>query len=138
MQGRTLFPSLCRDGVTSATMVNSPDPAVAQRAAIVLQARMASTRLPGKALADVNGRPILEHCIERLRATSMLPIVVATTERKDDDALAEAASHLGVEVVRGPDADVLSRFVLVVRRLELTALIRATADNPAVNAIWCP
>jgi spore coat polysaccharide biosynthesis protein SpsF len=101
--------------------------------AIVLQARMASTRLPGKALADLNGRPIVEHCIERLRATSALPVVLATTQRSDDDPLAEVARRLDIEVVRGPDEDVLGRFVLVVRTFGCSAVIRATADNPAVD-----
>jgi spore coat polysaccharide biosynthesis protein SpsF len=101
--------------------------------AIVLQARMGSTRLPGKVLADLAGRPILEHCVERLRGTSGLPVVLATTMRPEDDRLERQGERLGVVVVRGSDLDVLGRFALAVSTLGLSAVIRATADNPAVD-----
>jgi spore coat polysaccharide biosynthesis protein SpsF len=94
---------------------------------------MGSTRLPGKALADLAGRPILEHCVERLGATSGLPVVLATTTRSDDDCLEQHGERLGIAVVRGPDLDVLGRFALVVSTLRLSVVIRATADNPAVD-----
>src|SRR5262249_2392804 len=102
-------------------------------AAIVLQARMGSQRLPGKTLALIAGRTILEHCIERLRATSGLPLVVATTTREEDDPVAREGLRLGAGVVRGPDEDVLGGFLLVAEKLALDDLIRATADNPAVD-----
>jgi spore coat polysaccharide biosynthesis protein SpsF (cytidylyltransferase family) len=100
--------------------------------AIILQARMGSRRLPGKVLADVAGRTILEHCVERLRASG-LPVVLATTRRPEDDGLDEAARTLGVAVVRGPDEDVLARFVDAAAAFSLTHLVRATADNPCVD-----
>ena len=103
------------------------------RAAIVLQARMASRRLPGKTLAVISGRTVLAHCVERLRATSRLPVVVATTTGEEDDCVADESGRLGVEVVRGPAEDVLGRFVLVARALALDDIVRATADNPAVD-----
>jgi len=106
---------------------------VNENAAIVLQARMGSRRLPGKALALVAGRSVLEHCIERLRARSAMPVVVATTTLREDDRVAHEGRRLGVEVVRGPDEDVLGRFVMVASRFALTDLVRATADNPAVD-----
>lgn len=102
------------------------------RAAIVLQARMGSTRLPGKVMAPIAGRPLIAHCITRL-ARSGLPVVVATTERREDDVLLGVAHDLGVPVVRGADRDVLARFVGAASRLALTHLIRATADNPVVD-----
>jgi spore coat polysaccharide biosynthesis protein SpsF len=101
--------------------------------AIVLQARMGSTRLPGKSLAQVAGRSVLAHCVERLRASSTLPVVVATTMRPEDDCLEREGTALGVAVVRGPDDDVLGRFVMVAARLSLTDIVRATGDNPAVD-----
>jgi spore coat polysaccharide biosynthesis protein SpsF len=100
--------------------------------AIVVQARMESTRLPGKSLAMVAGRSVLAHCVERLRACGMR-VVVATTARAADDPVERESIRLGVEVVRGPDEDVLGRFVLVAQRLSLTHIVRATADNPAVD-----
>ena len=101
--------------------------------AVVLQARMSSRRLPGKTLALVDSRSILEHCIERLRASSGLPVIVATTTRAEDDCVERESMRLGVEVVRGPDEDVLARFLMAVTRFSLTEVVRATADNPAVD-----
>ena len=102
-------------------------------AAVVLQARMASRRLPGKALAVVAGRTILTHCLRRLQAGSSVPVVLATTSRAEDDDLADEAARLGVRTFRGPSDDVLARFVRVARLLEVDYVVRATADNPAVD-----
>lgn len=101
-------------------------------AAIVLQARMGSTRLPGKVLAPIAGRSILTHCIERLRRSG-LPVIVATTEQPDDDRVAAEAVRAGASVVRGSATDVLSRFLLAAAHHSLTEIVRATADNPAVD-----
>ncbi|MGE0463694.1 MAG: hypothetical protein AB7Q16_20210 [Vicinamibacterales bacterium] len=103
------------------------------RAGIVLQARTGSTRLPGKVLASVGGRPIVAHCIERLRASSTLPVILATTDRLEDDVLCETAAGLDVSIVRGPADDVLARYVLAASMFDLTHVVRATADNPAVD-----
>lgn len=102
-------------------------------AAIVLQARMGSTRLPGKVLAPLAGRSVLAHCIERLGCRSGLPVVVATTTLSDDDQVADAAARLGARVVRGSADDVLARYLQAAEECGLTALVRATADNPAVD-----
>lgn len=102
--------------------------------AIVLQARMGSARLPGKALAIVGGRSIVAQCIDRLRGKSRLPVVLATTTSHEDDVLCTAADDLGVPVVRGATDDVLSRFALAATLFDLTHVVRATADNPAVDA----
>lgn len=102
-------------------------------AAVVLQARMGSSRLPGKSLAPIEGRTVLALCIERLRVRSGLPVVVATTTMAEDDVLAAEAERLGAPVVRGPVEDVLSRYVLAAAMLGLTEVVRATADNPAVD-----
>jgi len=102
-------------------------------ASIVLQARMGSRRLPGKTLAMLAGQTVLAHCVERLRAASGLPVVLATTTRAEDDCLVEQGDALGVAVVRGPDEDVLRRFLLAAEQWSLTEIVRATADNPAVD-----
>lgn len=102
-------------------------------AAVVLQARMGSTRLPGKVLARIAGRTVLEHCFERLRVSG-LPVVLATTTRGEDDALVNEAARLGVAAtVRGPDDDVLARYVMTAQQCGLDEIVRATADNPAVD-----
>ncbi len=102
-------------------------------AAIVLQARMGSTRLPGKSLASIGGRSLVARAVERLRAHSGLPVVLATTTLPADDLLCDEAKQLGVEVLRGPADDVLARYAVAVSALGLTAVVRATADNPAVD-----
>ncbi len=102
------------------------------RTGIILQARLGSARLPGKALAPINSRTILDHCITRLQMSG-LPVVVATTDRSEDDAVERAAHKLGVEVFRGAEHDVLSRFIGAATTFGFTEIIRATADNPLVD-----
>lgn len=102
-------------------------------AAVVLQARTGSRRLPGKVLAPIAGRPLVEHCLRRLLLADVGPVVLATTTAGRDDMLATMAAALGVHVVRGPEEDVLQRFLLVADYLEARFLIRATGDNPAVD-----
>ncbi len=102
-------------------------------AVIVLQARMGSRRLPGKVLADIAGRSILAHCLERLSREHVAPVVVATTTEIADEAIVIEARRLGFPVFRGERDDVLARFVTVARGLEAGIVLRATADNPAVD-----
>lgn len=102
-------------------------------AVIILQARMASRRLPGKALALLGVRSILAHCLERLRLGSAAPVLLATTRNHEDDRLEAEAARMGVAVFRGPDRDVLGRFVLAAWSVGARLVVRATADNPAVD-----
>jgi len=60
-------------------------------AVIILQARMASTRLPGKALASIGARPLIGHCLVRLRIAAAAPVVLATTTNQEDDVLVAMA-----------------------------------------------
>jgi spore coat polysaccharide biosynthesis protein SpsF len=106
---------------------------MSETAAIVLQARMGSRRLPGKSLAPVAGRTILAHCVERLRARSGLTVILATTTADEDDVLVSEAERLDVPVVRGSAEDVLERYAHAATALGLTTVIRATADNPVVD-----
>ena len=99
---------------------------------IILQARTGSTRLPGKVLARIGRRTILEHCVRRLER-SKFPIVVATTDQGEDDPVERAAQSLGAEVYRGPVNDVLSRIIGAANAFGFTEIIRATADNPFVD-----
>ena len=102
-------------------------------AVIILQARMASSRLPGKAMRTIGSRSVVARCLDRLLAARTAPLVLATTERAEDDVLAEEASSLGVPTVRGATDDVLGRFAQIVELLQPQWVIRATADNPAVD-----
>lgn len=100
---------------------------------VLLQARMASRRLPGKTLRTLAGRPLLTHCIERLRTAGVGPIVVATTTGVEDDVIARLATEAGAAVFRGASDDVLARMADAARVCTPTIVIRATADNPAVD-----
>jgi spore coat polysaccharide biosynthesis protein SpsF len=103
------------------------------RAAIVLQARMGSLRLPGKSLAPIAGRTLLARVVERLRTRADLPVVLATTTLLEDDLLCEEAERLEIAVLRGSADDVLGRFAFAASVLGVSAIVRATADNPAVD-----
>jgi spore coat polysaccharide biosynthesis protein SpsF len=99
------------------------------KALVVVQARMGSTRLPGKVLADLAGRPLLAFLLERLAALPWKR-VVATSELDRDDAVAAAAAEAGVAVVRGPEEDVLTRFAMAIDAYEPDLVVRLTADCP--------
>jgi len=103
------------------------------RAVIILQARMASTRLPGKALAPIGARTLIGHCLARLRIANAAPVLLATTTNQEDDVLVATAAKYGVPAFRGPADDVLSRFLLAARSVDAQFVIRATGDNPAVD-----
>lgn len=103
------------------------------RTAIILQARMGSRRLPGKTLMTIGAQTVLEHCLTRLDASG-LPLIVATTDRAEDDAVEAEARRVGAQVFRGDADDVLSRYIAAARTFEVTTVIRATGDNPLVDA----
>jgi spore coat polysaccharide biosynthesis protein SpsF len=103
------------------------------RAGIVLQARMGSTRLPGKALATVGGLSLLERCLRRLLLARTGQVVLATTTRVEDDVLAAVAARMGIGVYRGSADDVLGRYVAAAEAFRFDIVIRATGDNPAVD-----
>lgn len=103
------------------------------QAGIILQARFGSSRLRGKALAHVGARTILEHCLGRLIQAGVARVVLATTTGVEDNELAAAATRLGAAVFRGDRDDVLKRFSDAARTFDLDPVIRATADNPAVD-----
>lgn len=108
-----------------------------QRTAIV-QARMNSSRLYGKVLADVSGRPMLARLIERLKlCRSIDEIVIAATRRADDDDLVRLASQCGVRWYRGEEHDVLSRYVAAAEDARADVVLRLTADCPLIDPATC-
>jgi spore coat polysaccharide biosynthesis protein SpsF len=102
------------------------------RVGIVTQARTTSTRLPGKVLLDVGGKPLLQHHLDRL-TTSGLPVFVATTTNRTDDAVVDLARAAGVAVHRGSESDVLSRFEGCAVEHRLDVVVRVTSDCPLVD-----
>jgi spore coat polysaccharide biosynthesis protein SpsF len=99
-----------------------------------LQARMGSTRLPGKVLMPIQGQSIFERAIRRLRAAPVIDaIAVLTTRLREDDIIVEEARRLGALIYRGPEQDVLSRFYEAAEQFHPDIVVRATADNPLID-----
>jgi spore coat polysaccharide biosynthesis protein SpsF len=102
------------------------------RVGVITQARMGSTRLPGKVLIESAGRTMLDHQIDRLVAAG-LDVYVATGDSPADDRVAELAAGRGVAVFRGSEEDVLARFAGCARANHLDVVVRVTADCPLVD-----
>ncbi len=99
--------------------------------AVVIQARMGSTRLPGKVLLPLQGRTLLAHAIERAGLASGVDEVrVATSDAPRDDAVAEEAVARGATVTRGSELDVLARYAQAAREADAERVVRVTSDCP--------
>jgi spore coat polysaccharide biosynthesis protein SpsF len=104
------------------------------RTVAIVQARMGSSRLPGKVLADVGGRPLLALVVARVaRAAGIDEVAVATSDRPADDPVAELARGLGVRAIRGSEHDVLDRYATAATALDAGVVVRITADCPLVD-----
>jgi spore coat polysaccharide biosynthesis protein SpsF len=100
----------------------------------ILQARVSSSRLPGKVLRPILGRPMLELQIERLRrARSLDKIVLATSIATEDDAIASLANEMGIGCWRGSLHDVLDRFIGAARAYHAAEVVRLTGDCPLAD-----
>lgn len=97
----------------------------------IIQARMGSTRLPGKMLLPIQGKPIIEHVVERARlAHTLSDLWLATTSSPADDVLAEWATLHGIRCYRGSEKDVLDRYYQTARVAQAEAIVRITGDCP--------
>ena len=104
------------------------------RVLVVVSARMASSRCPGKALAPLAGRPLLEVLLDRMAAVRGVDgVVLATSVKADNDPLVEVARSAGFEVFRGDEDDVLRRHVDCARALGADHVVRGTGDNPLTD-----
>jgi len=104
------------------------------RITAIVQARMGSTRLPGKVLMDLGGKTVLARVVQRLRRARLLhEIVVATTVSPADAAIAEECDRLGVRVFRGSEDDVLERYYRAAAECGSEAILRITADCPVID-----
>lgn len=100
----------------------------------ILQARFSSSRLPGKVLQPILGRPMLERQIERIkRANRINRTILATSTEKSDDAVAALATNKGIDCFRGSLNDVLDRFYQAARLLAPEHIVRLTGDCPLID-----
>lgn len=102
-----------------------------KRIALILQARMGSTRLPGKSMMDLAGEPLVGRIIERVnRCSRPDEIVLATTQKSEDDVLAKLAARMGVSTFRGSESDLVDRYYQAARSVRADIVVRLPADNP--------
>lgn len=102
---------------------------------VIIQARMSSSRLPGKVLLPIMGLPMIVFMIQRLRASKRTDeLVVAISNDPSDDALAQTLSEHCIQCVRGSLDDVLDRFYSAAKQTQATHIVRLTGDCPLMDA----
>lgn len=103
-------------------------------ATAIIQARMGSTRLPGKVLKPLEGHPMLWHVVQRVRATpGLAEVVVATPESSENDAIRAFCAQEGIAVFSGSEEDVLDRYYQAARAFAADPVVRVTSDCPMVD-----
>lgn len=106
------------------------------RVGIVIQARMGSTRLPGKVLMPIGGTPLLDLILDRLeRSRTRAAVVVATSGDTRNDVIASHCLTRRVACFRGSEQDVLDRYVACARAHDFAHVLRLTADNPFTDIV---
>lgn len=104
------------------------------RIVAIVQARMGSSRLPGKVLQDVAGAPMLSRVVDRAsRASTLDLVVVATTTQLEDDAIAQLCERLGYACFRGSVFDLLDRYYRAAQQYRAEVVVRLTADCPLID-----
>ncbi|MCW1713952.1 MULTISPECIES: cytidylyltransferase domain-containing protein [Synergistaceae] len=100
----------------------------------IVQARMGSKRLPGKVMKDIEGKTVLAHVIERIQQSNLIDvIVIATTTHERDDIIEAEALRCGVNIFRGSEEDVLSRYFWAAKQYEIDVVVRITSDCPLID-----
>jgi spore coat polysaccharide biosynthesis protein SpsF len=100
----------------------------------IIEARMTSSRLPGKVMLPVVGKPMLYHLINRLKTVSLLDdIVLATTTNSSDDILEEFANKIGIGCFRGNENDVMSRVIGAASSVNADVVVEITGDCPIID-----
>jgi len=102
--------------------------------AATIEARMTSSRLPGKPMMEVCGRPILGHLVERLKVVESIDVIVlATTTNHTDEIMAAYASSIGIEVFRGDENDVMGRVINAGKSVNADVIVEITGDCPIID-----
>ena len=98
---------------------------------LIVQARMGSTRLPGKVLKKIDGKPILLILLERVMLSKKIDkVVVATTKNKIDEEIVNFCKNYGFNYFRGSEQDVLNRYYNCAKQYNAKIIIRVTSDCP--------
>lgn len=104
------------------------------RVVAIIQARLGSTRLPGKILKEINGRPLLSYQLERLQNSRFIDeLVIATTNNEKDNQLVEFCENRQVSFFRGSETDVLARYYEAAVKFKADAIVRITSDCPIID-----
>ncbi|OMP65793.1 cytidylyltransferase domain-containing protein [Domibacillus epiphyticus] len=104
------------------------------KVAAIIQARMGSTRLPGKILKKVNGKTLLEYQIERIRKAGTIDqIIIATTVKGSDQPIVDFCREKGISYYQGSEQDVLSRYVETAKEFSADVIVRLTSDCPIID-----
>jgi len=100
----------------------------------IIQARMGSTRLPGKSMEDLAGKPLVWRFLERVkRAKKLDEIILATTTKPEDDVLVGVAEDIGVKTFRGSENDLVDRYYQAAKLHKADFVVRACADDPVIE-----
>ena len=106
--------------------------------ACIVQARIASTRLPAKVLKDLAGEPVLGHVLRRCKAIPGVDVVVCTTvDNAECAAIENLAKNYDTRVHRGSETDVLDRYLGAARLVEADEIVRVTSDCPLIDPALC-
>ena len=104
------------------------------KTSIIVQARMGSSRLPGKVLKEINGITLLEFLLKQISyCKSIDEIIVATTTEKIDDVIFNKCKDLNVTVFRGSELNVLDRYYQCAKKFNFPIIVRITSDNPLID-----
>ena len=102
----------------------------------IIQARVGSTRLPGKVLLDLKGKTVLYHVVDRVKKSKYIDeVIVATTDLGQDDKIVDECNKIGCKCFRGSESDVLSRYYLCAKENDADIIIRITSDCPLIDPL---
>lgn len=102
----------------------------------IIQARVGSTRLPGKVLLDLKGKTVLNHVVDRVKKSKYIDeVIVATTYLEQDDKIVDECNKIGCKYFRGSESNVLSRYYLCAKENKADIVIRITSDCPLIDPL---
>lgn len=106
-----------------------------KRVVAIIQTRMGSSRLPGKVMMQIAGKPMLWHVVNRVKRSKLVnKVVVATSTRLEDKKIVNFCKKNGIDFFVGPEEDVLARYFLAAKKTGADIIVRITADCPLVDS----